>query len=69
MYDEPLVKPVTVTGEDAAEPMNAPGVDIAEYDEMTEPPTLDGAVNVTDADASPPVAVPMVGALGFLSGS
>ena len=36
---------------------------------MAEPPTLDGAVNATDAEASPAVAVPMVGALGFLSGS
>jgi hypothetical protein len=36
---------------------------------MAEPPTLDGAVKVTDADALSPVAVPMVGALGLFSGS
>jgi hypothetical protein len=30
VYDDPLVNPDTVTGDDAAEPMNAPGVEIAE---------------------------------------
>jgi hypothetical protein len=49
--------------------MNAPGVEMAEYDDMAEPPTLAGAVKATEADALSPVAVPMVGALGFLSGS
>jgi hypothetical protein len=64
-----LVRPVTVTGEEAAVPINEPGDEIAEYAEIAEPPTLDGAVKATDAEASPPVAVPMVGALGFFSGS
>jgi hypothetical protein len=36
---------------------------------MAEPPTFVGAVKATDAEASPPEAVPMVGASGFLSGS
>jgi hypothetical protein len=36
---------------------------------IAEPPTSAGAVNVTDAVVSPSVAVPMVGALGFFSGS
>ena len=36
---------------------------------MAEPPTLDGAVKVTDAVVLPPVAVPMVGALGLFNGS
>ena len=36
---------------------------------MAEPPTLEGGVKLTDAETSPSVAVPMVGALGFLSGS
>jgi hypothetical protein len=36
---------------------------------MAEPPTLAGAVNDTDAEASPPVALTPVGAFGFFSGS
>jgi hypothetical protein len=50
VYDEPLVNPDTVTGEDAAEPINAPGVEMAEYEVIAEPPTSAGAVNATDAD-------------------
>jgi hypothetical protein len=69
VYEEPLVNPDTVTGDDAAEPMNAPGVEIAVYKEIAEPPTSVGAVNATDAEASPPVAVPMVGASGLFNGS
>jgi len=64
-----LVKPVTLIGEEAAEPMIPSGVEMAEYAEMAEPPTLAGGVNATDAEASPAVAVPMVGALGLFSGS
>jgi hypothetical protein len=64
-----LVNPVTLIGEEAADAMTAPGVEMAEYAEIAEPPTLAGAVKATDADVSPPVAVPMVGALGFLNGS
>jgi hypothetical protein len=36
---------------------------------MAEPPTLAGAVKVTDAEASPPEADGEVGASGFFSGS
>jgi hypothetical protein len=64
-----LVKPVTLIGEETAVATTPPGVDNAEYAEIAEPPTLAGAVNATDAVVSPPVAVPMVGALGFLNGS
>ena len=34
---------------------------------MAEPPSDTGAVNVTLADVSPPVAVPMVGAPGAVA--
>jgi hypothetical protein len=56
-------------GEEAADAMIPWGDEMAEYAEMAEPPTLAGAVKATDAEASPPVAVPMVGALGLFSGS
>jgi hypothetical protein len=69
VYAVPLVKPVTLIGEEAAVAVTLPGVEIAPYPVMAEPPTLDGGVNATDAEAPPPVAVPMVGALGFFSGS
>jgi hypothetical protein len=36
---------------------------------MAEPPTLDGAVKVTDAEESPAEAAAAVGASGFLNGS
>jgi hypothetical protein len=64
-----LVNPVTVTGEDAAEPINDPGVDIAEYEVIAEPPMFEGAVTGISAEESPATGVPGVGALGFLSGS
>ena len=41
-----------MTGEDAAVPINAPGVEMAEYEVIAEPPTLDGAVNATEAAES-----------------
>jgi len=39
-----------------------PGDDVAVYPVIAEPPLLAGAVNATDADPVPAVAVPMVGA-------
>jgi hypothetical protein len=35
---------------------------------MAPPPTLVGAVNATDADKAPAVAVPIVGASGISNG-
>jgi len=46
-----------------------PGFEIAEYEDIAEPPTFVGAVNETDAEASPAVADGDVGASGFFSGS
>jgi hypothetical protein len=60
---------VKLIGDEAADAITDPGVEMAEYKEMAEPPTLAGAVKVTDAEASPPVAVPIVGALGLFNGS
>jgi hypothetical protein len=69
VYELPTVNPETVIGDEAAVPVNCAPLDAsvatAKYAVIAEPPTLDGAVKVIDE----PVAVPMVGALGFLSGS
>jgi len=68
VYAVPFVNPLTVTGDEAADPVKHPGLDFAVYEVIAPPPTHDGAVNVTDADALAPVAVPIVGAFGTFSG-
>ena len=65
VYDVPAVKPETVMGEDAAVPVNPPGLDVAVYPVMAEPPLFVGAVNATEAEDTPAVAVPIVGAPGL----
>ena len=65
MYAVPLVKPVTEIGE-APVPVNPPGLDVAVY--VTPPEPTDPAVYATVAEASPAVAVPIVGALGLIPG-
>jgi len=45
-------------------PVMLPGEDMTVYPVIAPPPTLEGAVKVTDAEALPPVAVPIVGASG-----
>ena len=61
VYAVPAVKPETVTGEDAPVPVIPPGLDVAVYPVMPDPVYV-GAVNATDADKAPAVAVPIVGA-------
>jgi hypothetical protein len=65
VYEVPFVKPVTVTGELAPEPVKPPGVDVAVYVNVDGMPGFAGAVKVTDAQFEvPAVAVPIVGAPG-----
>ena len=65
MYAVQLVKPLTVTGEDALVPVMQPGVDVAVYPVITAGvPVQAGAVNGTDAVVPEIVAVPIVGAPG-----
>jgi hypothetical protein len=65
----PAVNPETVIGDDAAVPVILPGLEVAVYTVIAEPPSSVGAVNVTDADDAPDcVAVPMVGAPGTVLG-
>src|SRR5450432_1926606 len=51
-------------GEIAAVPVKLPGVDVAVYPVIGDPPSEAGAVNDTVACPLPAVAVPMVGAPG-----
>ena len=42
---------------------------VTTYPVMVDPPLLAGAVHDTDADPTPPVAVPIAGAPGVLAGT
>jgi hypothetical protein len=67
VYAVPFDKPLTVIGEDTPVPVMPPGEAIAVYPVIAPPPTLEGAVKVTDAVVFPPVAVPIVGASGVFN--
>ena len=61
----PLLKPLTVIGEDAPVPVKPPGLDVTVYPVMVAgKPGFAGAVKATDALAFPAVAVTLVGAPG-----
>ena len=64
VYAVPLVRPATVQGELAQVPVRPPGLLVAVYWVIDAPPVKAGAVKLTEACASPAVAVPMVGAPG-----
>jgi hypothetical protein len=59
---------VTVSGEPEPVAVNPPGLEVAVYDVIAEPPSLAGAENGTVACLLPAVAVPMVGAPGTVDG-
>ena len=63
VYAVPFVKPVTVIGLDEPVPVMLPGEEVTVYPVIDDPPVAP-AVNVTEACAFPPVAVPIVGACG-----
>jgi hypothetical protein len=68
VYAVPLVKPLTVTGEDEPVPVMPPGDEVTVYPVIAPPPVLAGAVKVTDTVPLPAVvAVPMVGASGIFN--
>ena len=65
-----MVKPVTVIGQALGPeqvPVAPPGLAVAVYVVMVEPPLLAGAEKVTEAWVSPAVAAPMFGALGTMA--
>jgi hypothetical protein len=64
VYAVPFVNPLTVIGEEVSVAVTPPGLDVTVYPVIAPPPTLSGAVKATDAEALPPVAVPIVGASG-----
>jgi hypothetical protein len=67
VYAVPLLKPETVNGLEPPVAVKPPGLDVTVKPVIAEPPLSAGAEKVTDAEASPPVAVPIVGASGGLA--
>jgi hypothetical protein len=67
VYAVPLESPVTTIGEDEPVPVMLLGLDVTVKPVIAVPPVSAGAVNVTDACALPPVAVPIVGASGTVT--
>jgi hypothetical protein len=76
VYEVPLVRPVTLTGEVAPVPVNPPGEDVTVYEVIGAEPELAGAVNVTvavpltaDADTAvgAPGRIPDIGVTGALA--
>ena len=59
-----MVRPVTVKGLAVPVAVIPPGLEVTVYPVIAEPPSLTGAVKVTEAWAFPFVAVPIVGAPG-----
>ncbi len=60
----PLVRPVTVIGEEPPVPVRPPGLEVTVYEVMTEPPLDTGAVKVIVASPLPRTAETLVGASG-----
>ena len=69
VYAVPFDNPSTVIGEPLLLPVNPPGLEVAVYVIMEEPPLLAGGVKVITARPLPRVAVPMVGASGIVAGT
>lgn len=63
----PFVKPETVTGDVAPDPVNPPGFEVNVYEVIAEP-LLGAAVKAIDAEALPPVATSEVAAPGIVNG-
>jgi len=64
VYEVPFARPVTVSGELAPVAKKAPGLEVAAYELIAAPPSLEGAVKEIVACASPAVALPIAGAPG-----
>jgi len=67
VYDVPAARPVTVTGDAAAVPVKAPGLQVAVNPVIAEPPFDAGGVKLMEAWPLPGVAMPMVGAPGAVA--
>ena len=60
----PFVRPVTAMGLEAPDTLMLPGLQVAVYPVMADPPFAPGAEKATDAEPLPGVAAPIVGAAG-----
>ena len=67
VYEVPFVKPPTVIGEVDALAVRPPGLLVTVYPVIGEPPAFAGTAKLTDAWASPAVAVTPVGADGAVT--
>ena len=63
------MSPVTVIGLEVPVPVKPPGLEVAMYPVISDPPLLVGGVNVIEACAFPAVAVPIIGASGTVIGA
>ena len=64
VYVVPPVSPTTVIGLDDPVPVNAPGLHVATYVVIADPPFAPGGAKLTTAAPFPAVALPMTGAAG-----
>ena len=64
VYAVPFVSPETVIGLVDPVPVTAPGLHVARYVVIADPPVDPGAVKLTEAAPFPAVAAPMAGAEG-----
>ena len=64
----PLLNPMTTIGELEPSAIIPLGFDMTLYPVIADPPSLIGAVKLTEAEALPAVTVPMVGAPGIVAG-
>ena len=69
VYAVPLVKPVTVIGDEPPVALKPPVFEVTVYEVIADPPLLAGALNVIVACPFPAVAVPIVGAPGTVAGT
>ena len=68
VYETPLVRPVTMTGEEALETTCRPSFEVTVYEAMADPPLLPSSEKVTVAWPLEAMMEVMVGASGTLAG-
>ena len=62
------MSPATVIGLEVPVPVKPPGLEVAMYPVISDPPLLVGGVNVIEVCPFPAVAVPIIGASGTVEG-
>ena len=69
VYETPLVRPVTMTGEEALETTCRPSFEVTVYEAMADPPLLPSSEKVTVAWPLEAMMEVMVGASGAVAGT